>query len=131
MKPQMNRKYPILQDIGTQLESFPLSKYVFFYDDGQVYRAFVCDKINVTERIVEAFRNDSMIVSIPSETTWRMVRKDNLEFILGSEMEEVEYHNMKLKKDLNKRMMKELDLEDEQPKIQHEYVQGFNPKLYN
>lgn len=136
MKMQMDRKYPILRDVGEQSENNPDLDYIFMYDDGQVYRAFACRDISVNEHIVTAFGLEGKVVcSIPAETAWRYVHRDNLEFVTGAEMEEIELKNFKAKKELQKNLLKELGLDKEDKSegstdVPHEYKSGFNPKLY-
>ena len=137
MKAQMDRKYPILVDVGEQAQKKPSSEYVFMYDDGAVYRAFSCQTIDVGTSIVSALDNDGIIVcSIPSDTPWRYIHKDNLEFVTGAEMEEVELRNFKTKRDLQKSLMKELGLDKKgvegEQELKTEYSDtGFNPRLYH
>lgn len=133
MKAQMDRKYPILKDVGEQVENNPESEYVFMYDDGQVYRAFACHSISANDYIVEAFDvNQRVVCTIPADTPWRYVHRDNLEFVTGAEMEETELRNFKAKRDLQDRLLKELGLDERagSPTMKHEYKEGFNPKLY-
>lgn len=133
MKTQMERMYPILVDIGTQLEKNADKEFVFFYDDGNVYRAFTCDAVSVERYVVRALSDNQAIVTIPSETTWRMIKRDRLEFVTGKEMDEADIRNLKAKKDLQKALIKELGIkEDGSDGVATEYAEkGFNPKLYN
>lgn len=129
----MDRKYPILIDIGTQIEQNPQKDYVFFYDDGQVYRAFMCDRIHVGNKTVNAYDGIRVIVTIPADTTWRLVHRNSLEFVLGSDMEAVELNNLKQKKDIQKKLIKDLGLDEKEESnegIEHEWKAGPNPKLY-
>jgi len=133
MKTQMDRKYPILVDIGSQVEKDPSHEYVFFYDDGAVYRAFSCDQIDTsTPEKVSALLSGKVIVTVPSETVWRFIHKDNLEFVAGSDMEEIELTNLKQKKDIQKKLIKSLglDKDDTDSIVAHEYKEGYNPKMY-
>ncbi len=125
MKTQQERVYPVLLDIGTQLEREPHRDFIFFYDDGQVYRAFPCDDITVDRYIVSAISDNRVIVKIPADTSWRLLKKDRLEFVSGAEMDEADIKNLKAKKDQQKKLVKEAG-ED----VKHEYSEGFNPKLY-
>ena len=141
MKPQMDRRYPIAIDIGTQLETSPC-EFVFFYDDGGVFRAFGANYTVVGEDTVQAYGVDNrVVVEIPRDTIWRLVNKTVLEFVTGSEMEETEMTNYKMKRDLQKRLVESLGLEKRVEdvdahettglsSIKTEYELGYNPKLY-
>jgi len=110
MKIQLDRRYPIAMDIGTQLDDSKCD-YVFFYDDGGVFRAFACDEVTTNEFIVTATQRDGrIVVTLPADTIWRMVNKSVLEFVTGAEMEESELTNYKAKRDLTKKLVKDLGL---------------------
>jgi hypothetical protein len=137
VKTQMERRYPIAIDIGTQLDQSPC-QFVFFYDDGGVFRAFAADSTMVRDETVTAYGSDNKeVVVIPKDTVWRLVNKNVLEFVTGAEMEEIEMTNYKKKHDLQKSLVESLGLEKEKEESQPassgfktEYELGYNPKLY-
>lgn len=129
MKTQMERVYPILKDVGVQSEEDPRNVAVFLYDDGQAYRAFMCTNVKVNEGIISVHGwNGDIYLMLPSDTPWRLVRRDKLEFVTGAQMEETEIRGLKAKKDLTESLIDEFGLDDK--KIRTEYDKGYNPKLY-
>lgn len=112
MNLQLSRMIPIAKDIGTQLSENPGRQYVFFYDDGPVFRAFACERVLIGKDTVSAMdSHDLSLAIIPKDTTWRLVHKSNLDFVSGLDIEEMELRNFKVKCDLQKRLLKELGLD--------------------
>lgn len=117
MKTSMERVYPLVKDMHEQEELFPDREYVFFYDDGQVYRAFLVDRVKVYEKYVEALAGEKIIVTVPGEASWRLIHKSNLEFVNGATMEQIELIGSRQKQDLKEKMLKKLGLDKEGKKV--------------
>jgi hypothetical protein len=149
MKTQMDRSYPIILDVVDQKEIHPNMEYVFLYDDGHAFRAFLCDGVLVNEYVVEAFETikgdlwhentTKTLVKIPSDTIWRLVHVSNIEFISGRDMEKVERENYKNKRLVQKEFkleVDEMDKDDDKEKLDlsklggPDYALGYNPKQY-
>lgn len=120
MKTSMERVQPIALDIESQSikDDSKDRPYVFFYEDGGIFRAFLCSSVSVETEggTVTAKGSDGLpLVVVPSDTTWRLVHKNLLEFVPGSIMEQVEAVGLKQKQEIRKKIYKKLgyDIEDE------------------
>lgn len=132
MKTHMERSYPILKDIGELTDDHPSREFVFLYDDGQSYRAFAASNVQIGADSVSAVdAHGKTICTIPSETPWRFIHKSNLLLVTGAEMEEADLRNLKQKRDLQKKLIKDFNLEVKDDEVKTEYSdKGYNPRLY-
>jgi hypothetical protein len=134
MKTHMDRSYPIILDLQDQIDRTPSGpQYVFLYDDGPVFRAFLCEEVHVGKSSVRAMIGTKVVVKIPARTDWRMVHLESIRLETGATMEEAELRNLSQKRTLHNRLIDELDLKTELGRslTPTEYSElGYNPKMY-
>jgi hypothetical protein len=134
MKTQMDRSYPLILDLQDQIDRTPSGpQYVFLYDDGPVFRAFLCEDVIVGRNSVRAMIGTKVVVKIPARTDWRMVHLESIRLETGATMEEAELRNLSQKRTLQKQLIDELGLKSElgQAMTTTEYSElGYNPKMY-
>lgn len=119
MKTSMERMFPIAMDIQEQHDKDPGRDYVFFYDDGSIYRAFLADGVEIGGGMVKAYVKQPLsdlnltLVAVPDDTAWRLVHKSLLEFTSGAMLEQIELIGAKQKQDLKEKMFKKLGWDEE------------------
>jgi len=109
MKTSTTRVVPIVKDLEQQFIEHPTSDRVFMYDDGGVFRAFAVTAAHVGDNYVIASINDQHVVTIPSDTPWRLVSRDCIDLRTGKEVETARMHGLYEEHALKEELMKKLE----------------------